>query len=175
MDGGGGGGLVVIFTPLLRARTPATRHTEATIDDDQRTDANRRRPSSAAARAARPPTAAARPSSRCARPPPLATMPAEDGYRRMYEQLDRRLALQKLYAKFEILPQAARAHQSLVVTDPKVLSRFKYRLTGKSKEKLKKKYPIISGYILEHYLRYGKPPFRNFGCQRDFKWCRYGD
>lgn len=92
----------------------------------------------------------------------------------MYADLDRRLAHQKLYAKFEVLPRSA-LEESLVVTDPKVLSQFKYRLTAKSKEKLKKKYPIISGYILEHYLRYGKPPFRNSGCQRDVKWCRYGD
>lgn len=59
--------------------------------------------------------------------------------------------------------------------DSKILAQFKYRLTGKKKQMLKSKYPIISGYILEHYLKYGKPPFRNFGYLRNVKICRYGD
>ena len=59
--------------------------------------------------------------------------------------------------------------------DPAILAQFKYRLTPQKKKQLKAKYPIISGYILEHFLRYGKPPFKNFPILRDIKTCRYGD
>lgn len=59
--------------------------------------------------------------------------------------------------------------------DPEILAQFKYRLTPQKKKELKAKYPIISGYILEHFLRYGKPPFKNFPIIRDIKTCRYGD
>ncbi|KAK7604200.1 hypothetical protein V9T40_004473 [Parthenolecanium corni] len=162
MNGTGGGGLVVIFTPMLQLH-PRTATREG--NDNQR-DAKSR-----AKTALREAHQGEHPSNRCA---PVTMSTAGGGYRSMYADLDRRLAHQKLYAKFEVLPRSA-LEESMVVTDPKVLSQFKYRLTAKSKEKLKKKYPIISGYILEHYLRYGKPPFRNSGCQRDVKWCRYGD
>lgn len=90
------------------------------------------------------------------------------------EDANQRLSRQQVITKFAILPKT-NLTQSMVVTDPKILSQFKYRLTGKGKAKLKAKYPIISGHILEHYLRYGKPPFKNFGCIKNVKWCRYGD
>lgn len=63
--------------------------------------------------------------------------------------------------------------ESMVVTDPQILSQFKYRLTGKKKEKLMAKFAVISGHVLEHYLRHGKPPFMNFGLKRNCRWCRY--
>lgn len=76
----------------------------------------------------------------------------------------------------DALPTTAEAKENRQdKVDPKILAQFKYRLTGKKKQMLKSKYPIISGYILEHYLKYGKPPFRNFGYLRNVKICRYGD
>lgn len=160
MNGSGGDGMVVIFTPMLCPRTPTHD------SDDGPKDVK-----SGATAALDDEADEEQPSNRCM---PVTMPAAEGGYRSMYAALNRRLAHQKLYAKFEILPRST-LEKSMVVIDPKVLSQFKYRLTDKSKEKLKKRYPVISGYILEHYLRYGKPPFRNFGGKRDFKWCRYGD
>lgn len=49
----------------------------------------------------------------------------------------------------------------------------KYKLTDKVMKKIKQTNPIISGRIIDHYYRYGKPPFRNFGVTRDPKSCRY--
>lgn len=49
----------------------------------------------------------------------------------------------------------------------------KYKLTDKVKRRMKQTTPILSGHVLDHYFQYGKPPFRNFGCTRDSRTCRY--
>lgn len=108
-----------------------------------------------------------------AKPMDPIAMPTEERFDDgSYEALIDRLAQQKVFAKYEILPRM-NTQESMVVTDPDILAQFKYRLTGKKKQQLKAIYPIISGHILEHYLRYGKPPFRNCGVKRDVKWCRF--
>lgn len=48
-----------------------------------------------------------------------------------------------------------------------------YKLTPGVKSKLQQQNPVLSGYILDHYFTYGKPPFYNYGRVRDFKICRY--
>lgn len=50
---------------------------------------------------------------------------------------------------------------------------FRFKLNDNIRKKLQQRTPIISGYTLEHYYRYGKPPFLNFGYQRNVRLTRY--
>ncbi|XKL68972.1 hypothetical protein PGB90_006741 [Kerria lacca] len=49
-------------------------------------------------------------------------------------------------------------------------SKFKLNIAMK---KLQPLFPVISGYTLEHYYRFNKPPFMNFGHIRNVKLARY--
>ena len=48
-----------------------------------------------------------------------------------------------------------------------------HTMTSKIKSKLEYNNPFISGRTLDHYIKYGKPPFFNFGSLRNVKVCRY--
>lgn len=52
---------------------------------------------------------------------------------------------------------------------------FRFKLNDHMRKKLQERTPIISGYTLEHYYRYGKPPFMNFGYKRNVILTRYWD
>lgn len=52
---------------------------------------------------------------------------------------------------------------------------FRFKLNDNMRKKLQLRTPIISGYTLEHYYRYGKPPFMNFGYKRNVMLTRYWD
>lgn len=60
---------------------------------------------------------------------------------------------------------------TLVHQEPK--PPMKYKLYDKMRKKLHKRTPVISGHTLEHYYRYGKPPFLNYGYLRNLKLTRY--
>lgn len=49
----------------------------------------------------------------------------------------------------------------------------KYKLTDKAKRRITLTNPILSGHVIDHYFRYGKPPFKNFGGKRDLKTRRF--
>lgn len=50
---------------------------------------------------------------------------------------------------------------------------YKYKLDRQTRDKLKERAPVISGHTLEHYYRYGKPPFLNYGTIRNMRLTRY--
>ncbi len=50
---------------------------------------------------------------------------------------------------------------------------LRFKLSTSMKKKLQQRTPIISGYTLEHFYRYGKPPFMNFGYDRNVRLTRY--
>lgn len=73
-------------------------------------------------------------------------------------------------SKEESLPSST---ETIALAGAQQKPQMKFKLDTQTRNKLRERAPIISGHTLEHFYRYGKPPFLNYGNLRNTRLTRY--